>query len=148
MKFRTLLTAAILGLAGVSLVYAAGEPQKVRQEMMEKVGDSVGAMAKMVKGEKPFDADVVLASLETIAETVKTFPDHFPKGSETGFETEASPKIWENMADFRDHAEKLQMAATAAAADSPANLDELKAMFGPFTKNCGACHELYRIKKK
>ena len=147
MKFRTLLTAAILGLAGASLVHAADEPQKIRQEMMKKVGGSVGNMAKMVKGEEPFDAELVLASLQTIAETLETYPDQFPEGSETGFETEAKPAIWENKDDFRARAEKLQADAATAAASAPASLDELKTVFGPLTKNCGGCHELYRVKK-
>lgn len=148
MKFRTLLTAvAIIGLAGSSLALAEGEPQVVRQEMMKKVGGSVGAMAKMVKGEEDFNAEAALAALQTISDQMVTYTDHFPVGSETGFETEAAPAIWEKMDEFKAAAMALKVSADAGIANPPADLDGLKAVFGPLTKNCGACHETFRLKK-
>lgn len=147
MKFGTLMTAALLGLSAVTFAYAADEPQVVRQEMMKKVGGATGAMAKMVKGETPFDQAAAIAALQTIADTIALFPEQFPAGSETGFETEASPKIWADKADFEAHAMKLHADAEAAIAANPADLDGLKAVFGPLTKNCGSCHETYRLKK-
>jgi len=148
MKFRTLLAAAaIIGVAGSTLAFAAGEPQVVRQEMMKKVGGSVGAMAKMVKGEADFDAEAVLAALQTISDQMVTFPDQFPVGSETGFETEAAPAIWEKMDEFKATAMALKESADAGIASAPADVDGLKAVFGPMTKNCGTCHETFRLKK-
>ena len=148
MKFRTFLAAAtIIGLAGSSLAIAADEPQVVRQDMMKKVGGSVGAMAKMVKGETDFDAAATIAALQTISDQMVTYPDQFPVGSETGFETEAAPAIWEKMDEFKANAAALKASADAAIASAPADLDGLKAVFGPLTKNCGTCHETFRLKK-
>ena len=101
MKFRILAATVALAVLGASAVVAADEPQVVRQEMMKKVGGAMGALAGIAKGEKPYDAEVVKASLTTMSEVAKAFPDQFPAGSETGHETEASPKIWEAMDDFK-----------------------------------------------
>ena len=91
MKFRTLAVAAALAALGAGAVVAADEPQVVRQEMMKKVGGAMGALAGIAKGEKPYDAEIVKASLTTMSEVAKAFPDQFPAGSEAGHETEASP---------------------------------------------------------
>lgn len=147
MKFGTFMTATLIGLAAVTFAHAADEPQVVRQEMMKKVGGATGAMAKMVKGEVPYDQAAAITALQTIADTIALFPAQFPAGSESGMESEAAPAIWTDKADFEAHAMKLQADAEAAIASNPADLDGLKAVFGPLTKNCGSCHETYRLKK-
>ncbi|PWW02171.1 cytochrome c556 [Hoeflea marina] len=147
MKFRIVMTATLLGLAAATFAHAADEPQVVRQEMMKKIGGATGAMAKMVKGETPYDQAAAIAALQTIADTITLFPEQFPEGSETGMESEAAPAIWTNKADFEAKAMKLHADAEAAIAANPADVDALKAVFGPLTQNCGSCHETYRLKK-
>ncbi|HEV7308295.1 MAG TPA: cytochrome c [Ensifer sp.] len=147
MKIRALMLAAALAGLGVTAVTAADEPQVVRQQAMKKVGAATGALAGIAKGEKPYDAEVVKASLTTISETMKTFPDHFPAGSETGHETEASPKIWENMDDFKAKAAKLGTDAATVLAQLPADQAAVGAALGGIGKDCGSCHESYRLKK-
>lgn len=147
MKTRILLAAIALAGLGATAVIAADEPQEVRQGMMKKVGGAMGALAGIAKGEKPYDAAVVSASLTTFSETGKVFPDQFPVGSEAGFETEASPKIWEAMDDFKARAEKLSADAEVALIDLPADQAGVGAAIGVIGKNCGGCHEVYRIKK-
>jgi len=147
MKFRTLAVAAALAVIGAGVVAAADEPQVVRQGMMKKMGGAAGALAGIAKGEKPYDAEIVKASLSTMVEVAKTFPDQFPAGSETGHETEASPKIWEAMDDFKAHAAKLGADAGAALADLPADQAAVGAALKTIGADCGGCHEVYRIKK-
>lgn len=147
MKFRILAAAAAFAVIGTGAVVAADEPQVVRQDMMKKVGGAMGALAGIAKGEKPYDAEVVKASLTTISETMKTFPDHFPAGSEAGHETEASPKIWENLDDFKAKAAKLGTDAEAVLAQLPADQAAVGAALGGIGKDCGSCHESYRLKK-
>lgn len=147
MKFRTLLAATIIGSAALAPAIAADEPQVVRQEMMKKVGGATGAMAKMVKGEADFDAAAALAALTTMSEVAAGFGDLFPEGSESGAETEALPAIWTDRAGFDAKLAKFKADADAGVAAAPADLDGLKAVFGPITQNCGACHEVYRAKK-
>ena len=70
----------------------------------------------------------------------------FPDDSKTGGETTASPKIWEDMAGFKDHAAKLGADAKAAMAGASDQASFAKG-FSDVTKNCGACHGIYRVKK-
>lgn len=147
MKFRTMFAAAVIGAASFAPAIAADEPQVVRQEMMKKVGGATGAMAKMVKGEVDFDAAAALAALTTMSEVAGSFAEYFPEGSETGFETEAAPAIWSDMDGFKATLAAFKADADAGVAAAPADLDGLKAVFGPLTKNCGTCHETYRLKK-
>ncbi len=147
MKLKPTLAALMLTCLGVGAVVAADEPQVVRQEMMKKVGGAMGAMGAMAKGEKPYDAEVVKASLTTIADIAKVFPDHFPDGTETGLDTEASPKIWENRADFKAKADALGAAATAQLASVPVDVAGLGPVIKAVGGTCGDCHETYRLKK-
>ena len=52
------------------------------------------------------------------------------------------------MAGFTAAMDKFKTEAAAAAAANPADLAAFQAEFGNLTKNCGACHETYRIKKE
>lgn len=147
MRLKTLAVAAALAALGAGAVSAAGEPQVERQEMMKKVGGAMGALSGIAKGEKPYDADIVKASLATMSEVAKAFPEQFPAGSETGAETEASPKIWETPDDFKAKADQFAVDAEAALASLPADQAGVGAALGAIGKNCGGCHEVYRIKK-
>ena len=64
---------------------------------------------------------LVLASgnPDKLAEVSKDFPNHFPKGSETGFESEASIKIWQDNAGFRPPCIAASLGGEGAA-DEPA----------------------------
>lgn len=119
-----------------------------RQAIMKDIGKSVGGVAPMLKGEKPFDATAALAALTRIKDDADRFDvaTLFPTGSDKG-DTEASPKIWQNTADFTKHVEKFRTDAAAAVAANPQNVDELKTAFQQVSANCGACHQAYRIKK-
>ncbi len=119
-----------------------------RQAIMKDMGRSVGAIAPMIKGEKPFDAAVAIAALEKIDADAKKFDVEalFPAGSDKG-DTEASPTIWEDKADFAKHVEKFQADAAAGAAAKPDTLDALKPVFQQVAANCGSCHKVHRIKK-
>lgn len=113
----------------------------------EKGGKGDGRTQRHRQGEKAYDAEIVKASLATISETVKVFPNHFPAGSETGMETEASPKIWENMEDFKEKAAKLGGDAEKILAQLPADQAGVGAALGILGKDCSSCHETYRLKK-
>ncbi|MCF3638576.1 cytochrome c [Rhizobium sp. TRM95111] len=147
MRLKTIAAAAVLAVIGAGVVAAADEPQAVRQQMMKQVGGAAGALAGIAKGEKPFDAAVVQASLTTFSEVGKAFPEQFPAGSETGAESEASPKIWEMMDDFKAKAAKLAADADTLLAAMPADQAGVGAALQTIGANCGGCHEVYRLKK-
>ncbi|HTO31049.1 MAG TPA: cytochrome c [Pararhizobium sp.] len=145
MKLKTILSAMVIAGCGAGAVLAADDPVKVREGLMKGIGRSMGAIAGIAKGEKPYDAEVVKTALTTISTNIKAFPDQFPAGSDVN--SEASPKIWENMDDFKAHAAKLGTDADTLLAQLPADQAGVGAAAGMLGKDCGACHELYRIKK-
>ncbi|WP_275789593.1 c-type cytochrome [Pararhizobium gei] len=145
MKLKTILSALVIAGCGVSAVVAADDPVKVRESLMKQIGGSMGALAGIAKGEKPYDAEVVKTALTTIGTSIKAFPDQFPAGSEAG--SEASPKIWENMDDFKAKAAKLGTDADMLLAQLPADQAAVGEAAGVLGKNCGGCHQLYRVKK-
>ena len=59
-----------------------------------------------------------------------------------GGESTASPKIWENMADFVAKAKSLETDAAAAAAS--ADEAQFKEAAGKIFGNCKSCHEAFR----
>jgi len=67
-------------------------------------------------------------------------------GKKTGGDTAAQPKIWEAKADFNAKWEKLGKEA-AEIAGKIKDEASFKAAFGDVTKNCGGCHESYRIRR-
>ncbi len=145
---RTFVIVATL-LLGVGAVMAQQDQLKETQAMMKGNGKNAGALSAIVKGEKPYDQATVDAALAQFDDTAKKLPKLFPaslKGKP--FEGDYSPsnKIWEDQAGFNEHI------ASFAKAVSDANgkikdVDTLKVNLGLIGKQCGGCHETYRIKK-
>lgn len=142
---KRILAAGILCLFGASAVISAENQHENREASMKKIGGAMGGLVAIAKGEKPYDAATVKDSLTTISSTIKVFPTYFPAGSEND-DKEASPKIWENMDDFKAHADKLATDADALLAQLPADQAAVGAALNTLGKDCGACHQLYRIK--
>lgn len=141
---RTALVLAGLGL-GLTAVMAQSNPIAERKDAMKAVGAATRDGAAMAKGEAAFDAAKAQAIFKTYADAAKKVPTLFPDSSKTGGETTAAPKIWEDQAGFKAAFAKFETDAAAGA--TVANLDGFRAAFGGATKNCGTCHEVYRIKK-
>ncbi|WP_336811482.1 c-type cytochrome [Bosea sp. MMO-172] len=141
---RTALVLAGLGL-GLTAVMAQSNPIAERKDAMKAVGAATRDGAAIAKGEVAFDAAKAQAIFKTYADAAKKMPTLFPDSSKTGGETTAAPKIWEDQAGFK--AAFVKFEADAAAGASVANLDAFRTAFGAATKNCGTCHEVFRIKK-
>ncbi|MGX9991260.1 c-type cytochrome [Rhizobium sp. Z1P35] len=140
--------AAAVAMAGMAFgsVTAADGTHDLRIALMKQIGGSAGALADIAKGTKPYDAEAVKAALTKIAATAKVFPDQFKPGTETG-DKEASPKIWENMDDFKARAAKLSTDAETALAQLPADPAAVGATINTLGANCAGCHKAYRIKE-
>lgn len=141
---RNLLGAAALLFAAP--LFAADDPIHERHELMEGVGDAAKPIGQMLKGEREFDAAVVMASFETFDDASAQFGGLFPPGSETGQDTEAAPAIWEDRAGFEEALATWADAVDAAIAANPQTLDETKPVAGEVFKACKGCHDTYRIK--
>ena len=101
-------TVVIVGtlLLGVGAVMAQQDLLKQAQTLMKGNGKNAGALAAMVKGEKPYDQATVDTALAQFEDTAKNLPTLFPdslKGAKSEGDYSASPKIWEDKAGFSEH---------------------------------------------
>ncbi|MBR0777005.1 cytochrome c [Bradyrhizobium diazoefficiens] len=144
---RTLIVGATL-LLGVSAVWAQQDAAKETQTYMKGNGRNAGAISAMVKGEKPYDQATVDAALAQFEETAKKLPTLFPasmKGIKLEGDYSASPKIWEDKAGF--DAKIASFAKVVGEAKGKIkDLDTLKATLPVIGKECGGCHETFRVK--
>jgi len=144
-KTKRVLVAGVIAASTITAAVAGGDPATQRQAMMKNVGAATGAAAAMVKGQIEFNAVAAQLALRTMNNAGIGFGNLFPVGSETGAETEASPKIWSDRAGFDGAVAKF--AADTSGAEKITSLDGLKVAFGRATANCSTCHKAYRIIK-
>lgn len=146
MRFVTAFAAiAVVALAATTVV-AQQDPIAARKALMKANGQNAGAISKMTKGEAPFDLAAAKKAFATFQDAAAKMPGLFPENSKSGGETAALPKIWEDTADFKAKFVKFGEDAKAAEA-SVKDLDSLKAALAIVGKDCGGCHQLYRVKK-
>src|ERR1700743_3034318 len=145
---RTVVVAGAL-LLGLGAVMAQQDQLKDTQAMMKANGKNAGALAAMVKGEKPYDQATVDTALAQFEDTAKKLPTLFPerlKGKTFDGDYNTSDKIWNDKAGFAEH-----IASFAKVLDENKgkikDLDTLKVSLPLIGKQCGGCHETFRIKK-
>lgn len=149
MKRMFVTVAAVL--LGIGAVYAQQDVVNQRQTSMKENGKNLGGvLAAMAKGEKPYDQAAVDAAIAKLAENAKTMGALFPentKGMKADGKYSASPKIWENRADFDSHVASYTKTVNEVASAGVKNLDALKAAVPTLGKQCSGCHETYRLKE-
>ena len=135
-------------LLGTGMVVAQQDALKHAQTFMKGNGKNAGALAAMVKGEKPYDQATVDTALAQFADTAKNLPMLFPesvKGLKAEGDYSTSPKIWEDKAGFSEHIASFGKVVTEAKTQIR-DLDSLKTTLPVIGKQCGACHETFRVK--
>lgn len=144
---------AAVGL-GVGVAVAQQDVIKERKDLMKANGDQAKIGAAMAKGDKPYDQAAVHKIFAAFQDAAAKMPNLYPADSkdETGSPAadkfSPTPKVWEDMADFKKRFEKLGADAKAADA-SVKDVATLKVAFGNIGKNdCGGCHHDYRAEKK
>jgi cytochrome c556 len=143
-------TVVIVGtlLLGVGAVMAQEDALKHAQTYMKGNGKNAGALGAMVKGEKPYDQATVNTALAQFEDTAKNLPTLFPdslKAVKWEGDYSASPKIWEDKAGFGEHIASFGK-TVADAKGKITDLDSLKATLPVIGKQCGGCHEIFRVK--
>jgi cytochrome c556 len=143
-------TVVIVGtlLLGVGAVMAQQDAVKHAQTFMKGNGKNAGALAAMVKGEKPYDQATVDTALAQFEDTAKNLPTLFPdsiKGLKAEGDYSASTKIWEDKAGFSEHIATFGKTVTEAKTQIK-DLDSLKTTLPVIGKQCGGCHETFRVK--
>lgn len=120
---------------------------KYRQAGFTLMGNHMGRIGAMLKGDKPFNVDDVRASAAIIDFASKLPWEAFVPGSEQGGNTKAKAEVWKEGDKFKQHAEKLQAAtAKLSEAAKSGNQDQVKAAFGNVGQSCKACHDNFRAK--
>ncbi len=147
MKRSIIVVAALL--LGAGAVTAQQDIVKDRQATMKANGRALGGtLIAMAKGDKPYDQAAVDAALTVLDDTAKKLPTLFPdstKGLKAEGDYSASPKVWEDKAGFDAHIVSFTKVVTDAKAKIK-DLDTLKANVGGIGKECGGCHETFRLK--
>jgi cytochrome c556 len=140
---RIVLAFSLSALATIAIASTANIGE--RQQIMKSNGGATKPVVAMLKGEAPFDLAIVQKSLANYQDNIGKFVTLFPEDSKSGEKTSASPKIWENMAGFKAAADKFAADAKMA---STTIVDEasFKANMPNVLKNCGSCHEAWRVK--
>ncbi len=141
-----LVIAAAIAASAATTVLAQSDVIAQRKDLMKSAGGATRDPGAMLKGEAAFDLAKVQAALTRYQDVAGKFTALFPENSKTGGETSAAPKVWEDMNGFKAALDKWAAESKAAAA---AIKDEasFKANFPNVLKNCGSCHETYRVKK-
>lgn len=146
MKTAATWLALVTAILFVSIAAIADEDPRVeRHELMEGVRDAAKPVGAMLRGEAPFDAEQLEASLAVFEKAAGRFGELFPEGTETGMDTEAAPAIWTDREGFDAALSKFADAVAAAQAADASTLDEAKAAAGPIFQTCKGCHDSYRI---
>lgn len=141
------LVAGVAGAAQAQSPFAKPEDAiKYRQSALFVMGQHFGRIGAVVKGERPFNKEVV-AKNAAIAEQMSSLHwEAFSPGTDKG-NTRARPEIWTDAAKFKSAAEKMEQEMhKLAAAAKGGDMTSIKAQFGETGKACKACHDDFRKK--
>jgi cytochrome c556 len=141
---RFFWTTAVLIVSTAPAAFAlADDPILTRKNLMQSNGASMGAAMAVINGEVPFDARVAMATLQNFEAVGYSFGDYFPAGTDQG-DTRASPKIWDEMAEFQQYLADFRQDATAGIEAKPETLEAFQAAIGAVGENCQRCHDEFR----
>lgn len=147
MKAPTALSISVFAAIafGVTVVLAQSDPVKLREDLMKENNEHAKVLVQMIKDQRPFDPKAVEAAFNQWADTARQIPDLFPENAKTGGDNRASPKIWENKADFNAKIAAFAKVVADNRAKAMSSLDGLKVALSAVGKSCGDCHEDYRL---
>lgn len=156
MKKLTIITTAIMLIAGLSAVAGAADYSKqikARQASMQLYGFNMGQLAAMVKGKVAYDSKAAKGAAGNILAVSKMYGGAmWPKGSDNTVpglvdKTRAKPENWSNYPKAKEAHMALIAAAETLSAEAGNGLGALKANFGAVGKSCGSCHKQFRAPK-
>ena len=144
-KNHVLFCAAVAAAAAIALpaqaqFAKAEDAVKYRQAAFTLMGNHMGRLAAMAKGERPFDQASAQTSAKLI-ESISHLPwEAFVPGS-TSKGLKAEP--WSDAADFKERADRLK-SETAKLPAAAASLETLRKQVGATGAACKNCHDKYR----
>ena len=147
------LKLSLLALAGSTLLASAVQANNFeetddaihyRQSAFGLIAHNFGDMGAMLKGKKPFDAEVFAMRAQNVAALSQLPAEGFVVGSDKG-ETDALAKIWSEKAEFDNKMSQFQEnAAKLAVAAKSDDKNAIKAAFMNTGKSCKGCHDVYK----
>jgi len=146
---KIVLSAALLvGFVGVAQAEMTREEYavKFRRSSFTAMTWYFGPMARMVKGEMPYDKALFARNAEYLAFLSKLPKDGFIPGSDGG-DTKAKPEVWSKADKFKEANDRLESeTAKLAEVAKGGNFDVVKEQLGKVQKTCKACHEDFKKK--
>lgn len=137
---KSLTFVAVMAATAVIAADATEPAAKARQELMDSIGGGMKTLGGMAEGKVAFDAAAAAAAKEAIVAASVMIGDKF--ATETSDPaSKALPKIWQEFDEFKEHAGKLNAAATALDVSS---LEALQAGLGNVGGACKECHTEYK----
>jgi cytochrome c556 len=141
---------AVAALGGISLeAFAQAKPDVMvaqRQAAMKLQGKYLGPIGGMLKGNSPYNADVVALNA-TFLENLARMPWDGFDASTKGEKSKTKAEAFTDTAKFRAAADTLEAeTAKLGAAARAKNEAGVRAAFGGVAKACGSCHDAYREK--
>lgn len=136
----------------VSAVMAQQDVAKQQDDLMRTtIGRPFyGVLLKMSRGQIPYDQAAVEGALADLEKAVPTIPATFqpnPKMDLPGADYVASPKVWENKADFDSKVPAVVKQITELKGKIK-DVDSLKVAWKEINDKCDGCHDTYRINLK
>jgi cytochrome c556 len=116
-----------------------------RQTLMKRSAELAKAGSSMIKGDTPFDLAKTKEIFAAFAEDAGAMPTLFPDCSKTGDHTTAAPAVWDKADDFKAAIAKFA-SDVKGAQDNTKDLDTFKASFQTIGKDCGSCHQTFRVR--
>lgn len=144
-KGLAVLAVLMLGVTAAA-AQSCQDPINTRQTLMKRSGEMAKLASSMVKGETPFDLAKTKEIFAAFTNDASQMPNLFPECSKTGGDTTASPAIWEKADDFKAAIAKFT-ADIKAAQENTKDFETFKASFQTIGKDCGSCHQTFRVRR-
>jgi cytochrome c556 len=144
---RTIMIATTF-LLGAGAAVAQQDLVNQVQVLMKGNGRNAGALSAIVKGDKPYDQATVDIALAQFDETAKKLPTLLPdgtKGMKPPGDFSISPKVWDIRSEFDAQIARFAKAVTDAKM-SVKDADTLKTSMNAIGKECGGCHDTFRLR--
>ena len=144
------IVAAMASFGTITNASAQQKPEdviKYRKSLMGVQSWSMRPIGAMVKGQMPYDKDLVARNAAMLDMTGKMMLEGFAAGSDKGADTKAKPEVWSDGAKFKSANEAFQAeAAKLADVAKTGDFDKIKVQFGATAKACSNCHDNFRNK--
>jgi cytochrome c556 len=144
---KSVLTLLVF-LAASTIAGAEPKPDtaiRYRQSIFRTLMWNFAPLVEMMKGKTPFATGEFARRGERLNFLAQQLLEGFPKGSDSGAETDAKSVIWENYEDFSAKVQTL-VDESKALHEIAASGDEAKtrAQFQKVAGACKSCHDKYR----